>query len=91
MYNLISLLLGLGSWGLGLAALVTGNCRWLSPASFAACGASLLVQLLEVHRRVGLRDWTALADTMDAVLLAAITLLVGTAALNLTALIKANP
>ena len=85
MYNLISLLLGLLSWGLGLGAVLRPGTRWLSIGSLLSCGGALLVQLLEVHRRVELGDWTALMDTMDAVVLAAIVLLAVTALLNLAA------
>lgn len=88
MNNLLSLLLGLVSWGLGLGAIFKPGLRWLSPASFLACGVSLLLQLAEVRRRVGLQDWAALVDTMDAVLLAAGILLTVTALLNLTAWLR---
>lgn len=88
MYNLISLLLGLASWLLGICAIAKPGTGWLSLASLVSCGAALLAQLLEVNRRVGLADWSALLDTMDAVLLAAILLLAVTTALNLAAWLK---
>ena len=67
MHNLLSFLLGLAAWGFGLAAALKPAGRWLSHASFLACGISLVLQLAEVRRRVGLQDWAALLDTMDAV------------------------
>ena len=76
------MLLGLASWLLGGGAIAKPETRCLSLASLGLCGASLLAQLLEVHRRVEQQDWSALLDTMDAVLLAAIVLLVVTAALK---------
>ena len=91
MNNLLSLLLGLAAWGFGLAAVVKPGLRWLSPVSWTACGAALLFQLLEIHRRVELSDWSALLDTMDAVLLAAGVLLAVTILLNLTAFLRQTP
>jgi len=88
MHNLLSFLLGLAAWGFGLAAALKPAGRWLSHASFLACGISLVLQLAEVRRRVGLQDWAALLDTMDAVLPAAGILLAVTAGLNLTAWLR---
>lgn len=91
MLNLLSLLLGLVSLGLGAAAIAKPGLRWLSLASLASCGVALFSQLLEVNRRVGLKDWSALLDTMDAVITAAIILLTVTTVLNLTALSRTKP
>lgn len=88
MYNLLSFLLGLACWGLGLGTIFRPTARWQSPASFLACGISLFLQLAETRRRVGLQDWAALRDTTDAVLLAAGILLVGAVLLNFTAWMK---
>lgn len=90
MNNLLSLLLGLTSWGFGLGAILKPGVQWLSPASFLGCGVSLMFQLAEIRRRVGLQDWSALLDTMDAVLLAAGILLSFTFLLNLIAFLKAK-
>lgn len=90
MNNLLSLLLGLVSWGLGAAAVIRPGIRWTSAVSLLSCCVSLLVQLAEVHRLTELGDWSALMDTMDAVLAAAILLMVVTAVLNLIALARAK-
>lgn len=88
MNNMLSLLLGLLSWGLGVAAVRFRGSRWLSPASIFACSLSLMLQLRQVHCLVQIGDWSALMDTMDAVMLAGTVLLLVTAALNLTAFLK---
>lgn len=90
MNNLLSLLLGLVSWGLGAAAVIRPGIRWTSAVSLLSCCVSLLLQLAEVHRLTELGDWSALMDTMDAVLAAAILLMVVTAVLNLIALARAK-
>lgn len=90
MNNLLSLLLGLVSWGLGAAAVIRPGIRWTSAVSLLSCCVSLLVQLAEVHRLTELGDWSALMDTMDAVLAAAILLMAVTAVLNLIALFRAK-
>ena len=53
----------------------------------AACGGALLLQLEEVRRRVVLRDWSALMDTTDAVVHAAVVLLAVTVLLDLLAVL----
>lgn len=88
MNNLLSLLLGLVSWGLGAAAVIRPGIRWTSAVSLLSCCVSLLLQLAEVHRLTELGDWSALMDTMDAVLAAAILLMAVTAVLNLIALFR---
>lgn len=90
MNNLLSLLLGLVSWGLGAAAVIRPGIRWTSAVSLLSCCVSLLLQLAEVHRLTELGDWSALMDTMDAVLAAAILLMAVTAVLNLIALFRAK-
>ena len=88
MNNLLSLLLGLASWGLGGAAILLPKSRWLSGVSLLCCAVSLLLQLAQVHRLVQIGDWSALMDIMDAVLMAALMLTAVTAALNLAACLK---
>lgn len=90
MNNLLSLLLGLVSWGLGAAAVIRPGIRWISTGSLLSCCISLLLQLGQVHRLTELGDWSALMDTMDAVLAAAILLMAVTATLNLIALFRAK-
>lgn len=81
MLNLLSLLLGLFAWGLGLAALVRRS-RGLSLCSCTCCALALLVQLFEIRRRVAAADWAALLDTVPALTTAASVLLAVTVFLN---------
>lgn len=87
MLNLLSLLLGLSAWGLGLAALVRKESRGLSLCSCTCCALALLGQLLEIRRRVAAADWAALMDTLPALITAASVLLLVTIILNTLALI----
>lgn len=90
MNNLLSLLFGLVSWGMGIGAVARSHSRLLSAGSILLCALSLMLQLAEIHRLVQLGDWSALMDTMDAVLLAAAVLLAVTAGLNIAAAWKAG-
>ena len=83
-----SLFLGLLAWSLPLFYCLCPRIRHISPVllgSGAACGGALLLQLIEVRRRTALRDWSALMDTMDAVVCAAVVLLAVTVLLDLLA------
>ena len=84
MYNILSILSGLGAWGFGAASLRRKGELWCCFASFTLCACALLWQLLEVSRRVE----PALMDTMDAVVLAASVLVAVTVVLNLPALLR---
>ena len=88
MYNILSLLLGLASLVFAAHSLRVRFCPACCCLSFAGCGGALLFQLLEVRRLVGIHDWSALLDTMDAVALAAGTLLAAALLLNLLALLR---
>lgn len=71
MWNLASVLLGLLALGIpvlgmGLFEHDRPKGRYAcSAVSFACCLGALVCQLFEVHRRVALRDWTALEDTIS--------------------------
>lgn len=84
---LLSLLLGLTSWALGIAALRKGRtlCIVLSQT---ACAAALLVQLWEVNRRLSVPDVAALYDTIPTICLCAGVLTLVTAALSLAAWLR---
>lgn len=91
--NILSLLLGFVAWGLGLAAIIrakTGGSYVTTVLSFSFCAVSLILQLFEVQNRVNIGDFSAIADTIRAVILAAVTLVAVTVALNLVALVKAR-
>lgn len=85
-----SLFLGLLAWFLPLWYCLRPQPRRFGPVllgSGAACGGALLLQLEEVRRRVVLRDWSALMDTTDAVVHAAVVLLAVTVLLDLLAVL----
>lgn len=86
MLNLMSLLLGISAWALGLAALIRKGSRSLSQSSLTCCALALLIQLFEIRRRVDAADWAALMDTVPAVTTAASALLAVTVVLNAVAL-----
>lgn len=93
MLNIGSLILGVCAWLFGVLAIGTPKA---SPAhrntvvSFGLCTVSLLLQVLEVNRRVLLGDYAAIEDTIRAVVIASIALVVITIILNLVALRKAK-
>lgn len=85
MLNLGSFAFGLCACALGLAALAKRG-SYLSLGSIFFCALALLLQLLEIRRRVALADWSALLDTVPAITTAAALLLAVTGLLNLIAL-----
>lgn len=76
-FTLGSFVLGLAAWVIPLCAIGRkyrfGIC---CISSLSCCALSLLLELMEVKRRVGLNDWSALMDTIDAVVLAAVVMIV---------------
>ncbi len=89
MLNIGSLILGFAAWGLPFASLgKRDRFAFCCLGSFGCCIASLLFQLLEVKRRVDLTDWSALMDTMHAVILAAVVMVVVMMVCNLIALLR---
>ena len=90
MLNIGSLILGLAAWGLPFLAVKRKDRFGLCClGSFGCCILSLLLQLFEVKTRVDLADWSALIDTMHAVVLAAVVLVAVMVACNLFALLRA--
>ena len=75
------LLLGLISWGLGLAALA-GRRRGLCPLSLGCCAAALFLVILHCGVQLREGDFAAIQDTWDAFTLCAAVLLAGTLGLN---------
>lgn len=86
--NVLSLLSGILAWVLGLTAIVRRGCRLCSGLSYSCCGSALFFQLLQVQRLAALRDWSALEDTIAAVVFAAGVLLGVTVLLNFLALLR---
>lgn len=89
-FNLGSLILGLAAWVLPFLAIRKKDRFGLCClGSFGCCILSLLLQLFEVKNRVNLEDWSALMDTMRAVVLAAVVMIVVMLVCNLFALLRA--
>ena len=89
-FNLGSLILGFAAWVLPFLAVKKKDQFGLCClSSFACCILSLLFQLFEVKNRVNLEDWSALMDTMHAVILASVVLVVVMVVCNLSALLRA--
>ena len=85
--NIASLALGLAAWALPLLALRPGRRQkaWaLSLTSLACCALALVFQLMYGQGYIHRGDWSALMDTVDAVVFAAKALVLGTLGLNLT-------
>lgn len=81
-YNTASFVLGLGAWGLGIVALSRRGSGRASAGSFGLCACALLLQIFEVGNRVNLGDYSALEDTIGAVILAGVVLVAVTLILN---------
>ncbi len=91
MLNVGSLVLGLVAWLLPVLAIGKRDRFSLCClGSFGCCILSLLLQLFEVTRRVNLEDWSALMDTMHAVVLAAVIMVAVMVICNLFALLRST-
>lgn len=93
MLNIASLILGVCAWLFGGLAIGTPNAfssHRNTLVSFGLCTVSLVFQLLEVNRRVLLGDYAAIEDTIRAVVIASVALVVITIILNVVALVKAK-
>ena len=89
-YNTASFVLGLGAWGLGILALSGIKPRWATSGSLGLCACALLFQIFEVEHRVSIRDFSAIEDTIGAVMVCAVVLVVVTLLLNGIALWRAR-
>lgn len=93
LLNLGSLVLGLIAWILPVVNLMRyqkqnhRNWFFLSVLSMSACAISLCFQIFYNYHLVMIEDWTALLDTMRAVVMAATFLLIVTVILNVSTLI----
>ena len=88
MYNILSLILGLLSWGMGIAAVCQKGRFQYCFGSMTLCGTALVLQLLEVSRRAGISDFSAIQDTASAISFAAVVLLTVTILLNGIAMLR---
>lgn len=85
-FNLMSILLGLCAWGLPVYSIITRRHRSGFPgASFGLCSVSLLFQIFEIRHRIFIGDFSALDNTIHAIVLAAMVLLCITLILNIAA------
>ena len=89
--NVASILLGLLAWLLGYLALTRHSARVshvLTAGSFTSCTLALLLQFFEIGVRAAINDFSAILDTMRAVIIAACVLVIVTAVLNIAAALK---
>lgn len=89
--NIGSIVAGLGAWVLAFLAISTKKPKLahsLSVASFSVCAFSLVLQFFEISNRVNKGDFAAIEDTIRAIIIAAIILVVVTVILNIAALNK---
>ena len=91
MLNVASLVLGICAWV--VVVIEIAKCAY-SPKStiisFTLCASSLIVELFEISRRVNIGDYAAIEDTIRAVIIASIVLVVLTIILNIVALVKSK-
>lgn len=91
IHNIGSLLLGINAWVLACCAINSKNPHTLSRfsiASFSSCACSLLLQLFEISNRISTGDFSAIEDTIRAVIIVASVLVVITITLNILAFAK---
>ena len=81
--NLARIVLGLLAWTLPVVAMVRRkNAAGCCAGSFLLCSLSLLLQLVNMVYLCRIRDFSAVEDTVGAVALAAIVLVIGSMILN---------
>ena len=93
MLNITSLILGVCAWvfaGFAISTPKAMTSHRNTLTSFSLCAVSLVLQFVELNRRVILGDYAAVGDTIRAVAIASIVLVSVTVILNLIALIKAK-
>ena len=85
-YSIGSIFLGLAAWWIPYAARgKVRNFGGLSKydfLSFCCCVAALFLQFLEIRYRVQIRDFAGLMDTIGAIVVAAVVLIMGTFGMN---------
>ena len=88
--NIGSIILGVIACALACFAISREQTHRYSVASFSFCALSLLLQFFEIGNRVNAGDFAAIADTIRAVIIAAVALIGTTVALNVIALGKSK-
>ena len=89
VFNVVSIILGIFAWlfaGFAIAASRTATAHKNTLVSFSLCETSLVFQLSEINRRVILEDYSAIEDTIQAVIIASVVLVAVTIVLNIIAL-----
>ena len=86
--NIGSVVLGVLACTLACFAISRKQAHRYSVVSFSFCALSLLLQFFEIGNRVNSGDFAAVADTIRAVILAAVVLVGTTIALNIIALAR---
>ena len=92
VFNIASIISGICAWlfaGLAIAASRTVTAHKNTLVIFSLCVISIVFQLLEINRRVLLDDFSAIEDTIQAVIIASVVLIAVTVILNIIAL-KSN-
>lgn len=88
--NIGSVVLGVIACTLACFAISRKQAHRYSVASFSFCTLSLLLQFFEIGNRANSGDFAAIADTIRAVIIAAVALIGTTVALNIIALTKSK-
>ncbi len=83
MYNIYSLLFGLLAWFVPLFRFKKIKAKYNMLISFTCMGSALWFQLLEISWRVNIPDFSAVMDTIGAVVYVSVILIVGTVIMNL--------
>ena len=90
MLNLLSLILGIAALVFAIHSVQVKGCLICCTAGLGCCAISLLCQLLELNRLAGIRDWSAIDDTIGARVLAAGVLLVLSLGIQTAALLRSR-
>lgn len=86
--NIGSVVLGVIACTLACFAISRKQAHRYSVASFSFCALSLLLQFFEIGNRVNSGDFAAIANTIRAIILAAMVLVGTTVTLNIIALTR---
>lgn len=90
--NIGSIVVGLAAWLVPVIGVNVnkGKSHDFSVASFSCCAMALVLQLVEIRHRVMIGDLSAVMDTISAILMAAVVLVVITMFINILVLRSAR-